>query len=222
MTRLGASILLLIVLAAAGFASMLSFGAGPSPGTVRVEPVEAGVGDERPARGACFDVAQHERCGGGEREEPVHASSTTLTVPVAGYPRRALADSWGDAREGGARGHEGIDIIAPAGTPVLAAAPGRVEKLFDSARGGTTLYQRSADGRWLYYYAHLAAYAPDIREGARVRAGQPIARVGDTGDAGAGNYHLHFGVERMRRGARWWQGEAVNPYPLLARAPATR
>ena len=159
----------------------------------------------------CLDLARHERCGAG-----------TLAVPVAHYPRAALTNTWGDPREEGARRHEGLDIIAPANTPVLAAAPGRVEKLFESGRGGTTLYQRSVDGRWMYYYAHLAAYARGIREGARLRAGQPIARVGDTGDAGAGNYHLHFGVSRMRPGERWWQGEAVNPYPLLARAPAAR
>lgn len=225
MTRLGLAIGLLIALAAAGFASMLTFGSGANSAarpTVRAEPVEAHVADERSARGTCFDLAQHERCEGVRREGTAHAPPTTLMVPVAGYPRRALTDTWGDAREGGVRAHEGLDIIAPAGTPVLAAAPGRVEKLFDSRLGGTTIYQRSADGRWTFYYAHLAAYAPGLHEGQAVRAGQPIARVGDTGDAGAGNYHLHFGVNRMRGRERWWQGEAVNPYPLLARGPATR
>ena len=213
MTRLGASILLLIVLAVAGFASMLRFGDG-SAGKAECPTVRG----ER-SRGTCPEhvlrQAQGERVGGGR-------ASFALTVPVAGYPRHALIDSWGDAREGGVRAHEGLDIVAPAGTPVLAAASGRVEKLFQSGRGGTTLYQRSADGRWMFYYAHLSAYMPGVREGMNVRAGQPIARVGDTGDAGAGNHHLHFGISRMPRDARWWQGEAVNPYPLLARGPATR
>lgn len=139
-----------------------------------------------------------------------------LVVPVAGVARGALRSSWGDERGGGTRRHHGIDIPAAAGTPVLAAAPGRIEKLFESRLGGTTLYLRSHDGRWIYYYAHLAGYAPGTAEGQRVRAGQPLGRVGDTGDAGPGNYHLHFGMQRMRSGERWWQGEDVDPFPLLA------
>ena len=55
-----------------------------------------------------------------------------------------------------------------------------------------------------------------------VAAGERLGYVGDTGDAGAGNYHLHFGVSRMQPGQRWWQGEEVNPYPLLARARPSR
>jgi len=141
---------------------------------------------------------------------------TGLVVPVAGYPRRALTDSWGDARGGGTRGHRGIDIMAPGGRPVLAVAAGRVEKLFQSRLGGTTLYLRSADGSWTYYYAHLSGYAAGVREGLAVRAGQVLGYVGDTGDAGAGNTHLHFSTTRMQPGEGWWQGQDVNPYPILA------
>ena len=140
-----------------------------------------------------------------------------LQVPVAGIARDAVTDTWGDARSEG-RQHHGTDIIAPRGTPVLAAAAGTVEKLFDSRLGGTTLYQRSADRRWTYYYAHLAGYAPGLHEGQRVRPGQILAYVGDTGDAGAGNYHLHFSLTRTDPQQRWWEGEDVNPYPYLSRA----
>lgn len=199
MTRLGAVILLLIVLAGVGFASMLSF--GPAPVTTRPAASPAG----QPA--------------GGEKKT---GAEQGLSVPVVGVARAALRDSWGDAREGGARGHHGTDIMARAGTPVIAVADGWIEKLFESGRGGTTLYQRSADRRWTYYYAHLAGYAPGVREGMRVRAGQVLGYVGDTGDAGAGNYHLHFGVTRMHGGDRWWQGDNVNPYPLLARSRSER
>ncbi|MEG8021964.1 M23 family metallopeptidase [Sphingomonas aerolata] len=97
-----------------------------------------------------------------------------------------------------------------------------IEKLFQSALGGITVYVRSPDRRWTYYYAHLAGYAPGVREGMAVAAGDRLGYVGDTGDAGAGNYHLHFGVSRMQPGQRWWQGEEVNPYPLLARARPSR
>lgn len=139
-----------------------------------------------------------------------------LVVPVAGVAFATLRSNWGDAREDGQRSHEGLDIMAPRGTPVIAAADGVVEKLFYSQGGGVTLYQRSADGRWIYYYAHLAAYAPGIAEGQGVRAGQTIGYVGDTGNAGAGNYHLHFGISRMAAEDRWHKGVPVDPYPLLA------
>jgi murein DD-endopeptidase MepM/ murein hydrolase activator NlpD len=144
-----------------------------------------------------------------------------LVVPVQGYARAELDDSWGDPRSGG-RGHRGIDLMAREGTPVVATADGVVEKLFDSRLGGTTLYLRSADRRWTYYYAHLSAYAPGMREGLLVRAGQVLGYVGDTGDAGEGNHHLHFSVSRMEPGQRWWQGADVNPYPLLAEAGGRR
>lgn len=145
-----------------------------------------------------------------------------LVIPVAGVSPGAVTDSWGQARAAGAREHHGTDIMAAGGTPVLAAAAGTVEKLFDSRDGGHTLYVRSGDGRWSYYYAHLAAYAADVREGVRVRAGQHIGFVGDTGNAGPGNYHLHFGVARMAPGERWWAGAPVNPYPLLVGKGAAR
>jgi peptidoglycan LD-endopeptidase LytH len=140
---------------------------------------------------------------------------TGLIVPVAGIRPAQLVDSWGDERGGGTRGHQALDIAAPRGTAVLAAAPGRVEKLWQSEAGGITLYVRGDDG-FQYYYAHLDRYAPGIGEGVRVRAGQAIAAVGDTGNAGAGNTHLHFGVSEMRPGERWHEGRPLNPYPLLA------
>lgn len=141
-----------------------------------------------------------------------------LIVPVQGVRPDRLRSNWGEARGGGMRAHQGLDIIAPANTPVIAAADGRVEKLYYSnGGGGITLYQRSADGGWIYYYAHLAGYAPGIAEGRSVRAGDVLGYVGDTGNAGTGNYHLHFGVSRMAPGERWHQGTPVDPYPLLVR-----
>ena len=107
--------------------------------------------------------------------------------------------------------------MAPRGTPVVAAAPGRVEKLFDSkGGGGITAYVRSADGQWLYYYAHLDGYAPGLREGQAVQRGSPLGTVGSTGNANPAGPHLHFAIHRMRPGEKWYQGSAVNPYPLLA------
>ena len=187
MSRVGWIVLGLFALAALAFGSVLSFGGGGS----------------RPITKAA-------------RAVPMRVETGALRVPVAGIARATIADSWGDARDGGARGHHGVDIMAPRGTPVVAAAPGRVERLFHSQAGGITAYVRSLDGRWSYYYAHMAAYAPGLAEGQAVRAGEPIGFVGDTGNAGAGNTHLHFGLSRMAPGDRWSEGEPVNPYPLLA------
>ncbi|WP_447725422.1 M23 family metallopeptidase [Sphingomonas koreensis] len=146
-----------------------------------------------------------------------------LIVPVAGVDVAKLRSNWGDARGGGMRGHQGLDVMAPAGTAVIAAADGTVEKLYLSkGGGGITLYQRAAGGRWMLYYAHLRGYAPGIAEGRSVRAGETLAYVGDTGNAGAGNTHLHFAVARMAPGEGWWQGTPVDPYPLLAGGPSPR
>jgi len=96
---------------------------------------------------------------------------------------------------------------------------GTVEKLFNSERGGITAYVRTDDGEWTLYYAHLQGYAAGLAEGQHIKQGQVIGYVGDTGDAAPGNTHLHFAINRMAPGERWWQGTAINPYPLLAGAP---
>ena len=118
---------------------------------------------------------------------------------------------------GGERRHEALDIAAPAGTPIIAAAGGRLEKLFRSDDGGNTVYVRSADGRTLYYYAHLQAYAPGLEEGERVDRGQALGTVGSSGNADPAAPHLHFAVMRTTPDAEWWEpATAINPYPLLA------
>ncbi|MDI1296208.1 MAG: M23 family metallopeptidase, partial [bacterium] len=109
-------------------------------------------------------------------------------------------------------------IMAARGTVVRAAADGRIEKLFWSHDGGRTLYQRSADGRGIYYYAHLDGYAPGLHEGQGVRRGTPIATVGSTGNADPAAPHLHFAVNIAAPTDPWYRGRPVNPYPLLVGA----
>ena len=140
-----------------------------------------------------------------------------LAIPVVGVKPGELIDTFSQARAGGVRVHDAIDIMAPRGRNVVAAAPGRVEKIFFSrGGGGNSVYVRSDDGRWIYYYAHLDAYAPGLREGQRVLRGTPIGSVGSTGNANPEGPHLHFAINRMNPGEKWYQGSAVNPYPLLA------
>lgn len=137
-----------------------------------------------------------------------------LLVPVQGKQAGDLHDTFGDAR-GSERSHEALDIMAPAGTPVLAVADGHVEKLFDSDRGGLTIYQFEPSGRWCYYYAHLQAYAPGLAEGTALKRGQVIGYVGSTGNADPAAPHLHFAVFALTPERQWWTGTPLNPYPLL-------
>ena len=140
-----------------------------------------------------------------------------LAVPVAGVRITDLLDTYTQSRAGGARVHNAIDIMAPAGTPVVAAAEGTVEKLYYSrGGGGITVYVRSPDQRWIYYYAHLQEYAPGLTEGQRVGRGDRLGSVGSTGNADPAGPHLHFAVHRMEPGEPWYEGTPVNPYPLLA------
>lgn len=140
--------------------------------------------------------------------------SGVLMIPVAGVKRAQLLDTFSDARSEN-RVHDAIDIIAPAGTPVVAAANGEIAKFYDSQRGGITIYQYSADKKFIYYYAHLQSRAADLAERQYVTQGRIIGYVGDTGNAGAGNYHLHFSVALVRDPKRFWEGEYLNPFPLL-------
>jgi murein DD-endopeptidase MepM/ murein hydrolase activator NlpD len=147
--------------------------------------------------------------------QQVVVAPSGLALPVVGIKADQLVDTYNAARGAGRR-HDAIDIMAAEGTPVIAASDGTIEKLFNSVRGGKTIYERSPDQQWVYYYAHLSAYAPGLAEGQQVKRGQVIARVGHTGDASAAGPHLHFAINRMAQGERWWNGTAINPYPLLA------
>ena len=139
-----------------------------------------------------------------------------LAIPVPGVRPEQLSDTFTQARAHG-RPHDAIDIMAPRGTPVIAAAEGTVEKLFFShGGGGITVYVRSPDRGWMYYYAHLDHYRPGLAEGQQVRRGDLLAFVGSTGDASPNAPHLHFAINRMAPEERWWQGTPINPYPLLA------
>lgn len=139
-----------------------------------------------------------------------------LVMPVEGVDRDDLRDTFSDKRGGGGRMHEALDIIAPRHTPVLAVEDGTITKLFTSqGGGGITIYQFDPSGEYCYYYAHLDRYAPGLREGQAVRRGQTIGYVGSTGNASASAPHLHFGIFKLTEDRRWWQGEPINPYPVL-------
>jgi len=137
-----------------------------------------------------------------------------LLIPVEGIPRSQLRDNFDEGRPG--HKHEALDILAPRGTPVIAAGDGKIVKLFRSVAGGITLYQFDSDERFAYYYAHLDRYAEGVRENMPVKRGDLIGYVGTTGNAPKNTPHLHFTIFRLGPDKRWWKGTAVNPYPFLA------
>ena len=139
-----------------------------------------------------------------------------LTMPVQGVSRDQLHDTFTAAR-GSDRAHEAIDIMAPRRTPVLAATDGTVAKLFTSKQGGLTIYEFDPSKTFCYYYAHLDAYAADLREGRTIRRGEVIGYVGSTGNASPEAPHLHFAIFRLTPEHQWWKGVAVNPSPILTR-----
>lgn len=145
-----------------------------------------------------------------------YIAARNLLIPVANVTAIQLQDTFNQARFEG-RQHDAIDIVAPQGTPVLATTGGVVIKLFQSDRGGVTLYELDPSGRYVYYYAHLMGYAEGVAEGRQLRRGDVIAYVGDTGNAGAGKFHLHFAISKLKSPHQWSGGDPINPYPLLVR-----
>ena len=135
-------------------------------------------------------------------------------IPVAGVKRKDLEDTYTQSRSG-ERVHNAIDIMAAEGTPVVAAADGEIAKFFDSRMGGITIYQWGAGRKRVYYYAHLQRRAAGIAEKSFVRRGTVIGYVGNTGNAGVGNYHLHFSIMLPASPDRHWGGTEINPYPFL-------
>jgi murein DD-endopeptidase MepM/ murein hydrolase activator NlpD len=127
-----------------------------------------------------------------------------LPVPVAGVKPAQLVDTWGGPRSGGRR-HEGIDIFARRGTPVLSATEGIVLRVGTNPLGGQVVWVLGPGGQ-RHYYAHLDRYG-DVRAGMRVAPGTVVGYVGNTGNAATTPPHLHYGI--------YTAGGAIDPYPLL-------
>ncbi|MFN3596019.1 MAG: M23 family metallopeptidase [Rubricoccaceae bacterium] len=182
--------------------------------------------EERPERhapvpaGDAGPIRADEAAEGTGRAGQVYLAPSGLAIPVVGVRPEDLIDSFLDPRGepdslGVRRRHHAIDLLAPTGTPVVAVDDGTVARLFTSVPGGLTIYHLADDGQTVYYYAHLDAYAPGLAEGQRLRRGQVIGTVGATGNADPATPHLHFAIWRIAPGASFWDGEPVNPYPLL-------
>jgi murein DD-endopeptidase MepM/ murein hydrolase activator NlpD len=137
-----------------------------------------------------------------------------LEVPVRGVARGELRDTFDQARRV-TENHEAIDILAQRNTPVVAVEDGTIVKLFESKKGGTTVYQFDPSTRYTYYYAHLERYAAGLQEGNRVQRGQVLGYVGTSGNAPKDTPHLHFAIFRLTDKKQWWQGSPIDPYEVL-------
>jgi murein DD-endopeptidase MepM/ murein hydrolase activator NlpD len=128
-----------------------------------------------------------------------------IVMPFKDVTKKQIANTWGAPRGEGRR-HEGQDIFAPRGTPILSATSGYVYKIGENNLGGQTVSVISKGGR-VYYYAHLDSYAPGLEVGDPVSTRTVLGFVGTTGNAQGTPPHLHFGVYTMTG--------AINPLPLL-------
>jgi murein DD-endopeptidase MepM/ murein hydrolase activator NlpD len=128
-----------------------------------------------------------------------------IAMPLADVSKKQIADTW-QAPRGVGRRHEGQDIFAPRGTPVLSATNGYVLRVGVNSLGGQTVSVVGSGGR-VYYYAHLDAYAPGLEVGDWVSTRTVLGYVGTTGNAQGTPPHLHFGVYTLNG--------AINPLPLL-------
>jgi peptidoglycan LD-endopeptidase LytH len=142
-------------------------------------------------------------------------SGASLAFPVEGRDSRAIQSFWGAERDGGARDHHGIDIFAPRGTPVVAASEGVIRDVGVTNLGGKVVWLSDMRARQSIYYAHLDSQA--VRPGDRVRPGDTLGFVGNTGNARGTAPHLHFGIYRRGEGP-------VDPFAFVdqpkTRAPA--
>lgn len=134
--------------------------------------------------------------------------SPVLPIPVFGITHQQLTDTWGAARSVGRR-HEGVDIMAPRGTPVLSATEGIIASLQGNNLGGNVVWILGPSGSW-HYYAHLDRHKSGLRVGDYVHIGDTIGYVGNSGNAKYTASHLHYGIYLTGKGRG-----ATNPFPYL-------
>ena len=130
--------------------------------------------------------------------------SASLAFPLPEKTTKNIASFWGDGRDAGKRKHEGVDIFAPRGTPVVAVTSGRVSRVGQNRLGGKVV--NVSGGGYSYYYAHLDSQLVNV--GQRVQLGDTLGLVGNTGNAITTAPHLHFGIYGGGRGA-------VDPFHFL-------
>lgn len=138
-----------------------------------------------------------------------------LMIPVAGVSAARIENSFTAGRDGGERQHNAVDILAPRNTPVVAADDGVILRMSNNQLGGITIYAADRDHEFVYYYAHLDHYRDGVTPGQKIRKGDTLGFVGTTGNAPKDVPHLHFQIMLWPADGKYWNGEPVNPYPVL-------
>lgn len=133
------------------------------------------------------------------RLQPELLVSGEYTVTISNGPSLAfpvqkgqIGSFWGDDRDGGSRRHEGVDIFARKRTPAIAAADGVISRVEENRLGGKVVFLRPQNKNYNLYYAHLDEQL--VQDGQRVKVGDTIGLVGNTGNAKHTAPHLHFGI----------------------------
>jgi murein DD-endopeptidase MepM/ murein hydrolase activator NlpD len=180
----------------------------PAPEAAPVEPIPAGI--LTPVAAPATDAAS--------LSDADYLMSRSILMPVAGADISHVEDTFEDPRDG-YRIHHAIDILAPRGTPILAADDGKVIRMSTSSLGGITMYTVDAQVRLVYYYAHMERYNDSIYPGRTILRGDTLGFVGTTGNAPKNLPHLHFQVMRWPADGKFWSGEPINPYAALGGIP---
>lgn len=162
-----------------------------------------GIIDDRLYRGARLIIDTGSGSSSTTSSMSAGRVGPTLRCPLRGG---SFMNDWGFPRDDGGRFHEGTDVFAPRGATIVAPASGRV--VFSSNPLGGTTFDLMTDSGWVVYGAHLSKTIGSSR---RVQAGEPIARVGNSGNAAGGATHLHVGLKRFG-------SIPINPYPALRAA----
>ena len=158
---------------------------------------------------------------GSSASEAAYLLSRRLLVPVAGADMSKVEDSFYEPRDGG-RTHRAIDILAPRGTPILAADDGKILRMSTSELGGISMYTVDPDARLVYYYAHMDRYNDAMSPGREIVKGDTLGYVGTTGNAPKNTPHLHFQVMRWPADNRYWDGDPIDPFEALGGASRDR
>jgi murein DD-endopeptidase MepM/ murein hydrolase activator NlpD len=167
---------------------------------------------------ACAGLVAGCSLRGHRRATDAGLRARRLMVPVAGVAPSQVQDTFNAPRDGGVRRHHALDIFAPVGTPVLSADDGVVLAVKRNRLGGLVIYATDPERRFVYYYAHLSRYQPDLTRGRRVGRGEVIGYVGTTGNADPRWPHLHFQVMLHPGDERYWNGTPIDPLPYFASA----
>jgi murein DD-endopeptidase MepM/ murein hydrolase activator NlpD len=192
----------------------------PSPSTQRAPTPTTSEHGSGSDNGIVVPLSTAGVIGGSAEADVTYLRSRRLLLPVAGIRPDQLTDSFEEGRDGERR-HHAIDILAPRGTPILAADDGRVLRVSWNNLGGNTVYATDDDSRIVYYYAHLDHYREGLEAGMHLTKGDTIGFVGTTGNAPKDIPHLHFQIMRMPHDGKYWSGDPIDPYPLL-REPGER